>query len=130
SLSASASGARAEGSGRSSRTSRGRRCSRGSDRVGSDIVYPPPRGGRTRLPGAMRRSTERFLTTHVGSLVRPTEIADAIRAGGAPNVDARVSRAVRDVVRKQAEIGIDVVSDGEYSKPNFASYVNERLSGF
>jgi len=78
----------------------------------------------------MRRSTERFLTTHVGSLVRPPEIADAIRAGGARDMDARVSRAVRDVVRKQAEIGIDVVSDGEYSKPNFASYVNERLSGF
>src|SRR5438552_18234335 len=78
----------------------------------------------------MRRSTERFLTTHVGSLVRPPEIADAIRAGGAPDMDARVSRAVRDVVRKQAEIGIDVLSDGEYSKPNFASYVNERLSGF
>src|SRR5207237_10870754 len=78
----------------------------------------------------MRRSTERFLTTHVGSLVRPPEIADAIRAGGARDMDARVSRAVRDVGRKQAEVGIDVVSDGEYSKPNFASYVHERLSGF
>jgi 5-methyltetrahydropteroyltriglutamate--homocysteine methyltransferase len=78
----------------------------------------------------VRRSTDRILTTHVGSLVRPPEIADAIRAGGAPDMDKRVSAAVRDVVRKQAEVGIDIVSDGEYSKPNFASYVNERLSGF
>src|SRR5438874_1153747 len=68
----------------------------------------------------MRRSTERFLTTHVGSLVRPPEIADAIRAGGARDMDARVSRAVRDVVRKQAEIGIDVVSDGEAFLPAVA----------
>jgi 5-methyltetrahydropteroyltriglutamate--homocysteine methyltransferase len=78
----------------------------------------------------MRRSTGRFLCTHVGSLVRPPEIADAIRAGGAPNLDERVRTAIRDVVRKQAEVGIDIVSDGEYSKPNFASYVNERLTGF
>jgi 5-methyltetrahydropteroyltriglutamate--homocysteine methyltransferase len=78
----------------------------------------------------MLRSTERILTTHVGSLVRPRELVAAVRAGGVADVPERVRAAVRDVVRRQAEIGIDIPSDGEYSKPNFAGYVNERLSGF
>ena len=77
----------------------------------------------------MRRSTDRVLTTHVGSLVRPSEIAKEIRARRTPD-PAVVRDAVCDVVRRQAEIGIDIPSDGEYSKPNFASYINERLSGF
>jgi 5-methyltetrahydropteroyltriglutamate--homocysteine methyltransferase len=78
----------------------------------------------------MRRSTERILTTHVGSLIRPPEIANAIRAGGVADMDKRLRAAVCDVVKRQADVGIDIPSDGEYSKPNFASYVNQRLTGF
>jgi 5-methyltetrahydropteroyltriglutamate--homocysteine methyltransferase len=84
----------------------------------------------------MKRSTERILTTHVGSLVRPPDLVDLMRANENSQVydsnelAARVQSAVRDVVRRQVEIGIDIPSDGEYGKPSFTGYVNERLSGF
>jgi 5-methyltetrahydropteroyltriglutamate--homocysteine methyltransferase len=84
----------------------------------------------------MRTSTDRILTTHVGSLVRPESIRSLLRARAAGDaVDeaelaARVEEAVRDVVRRQAEIGIDVVSDGEMSKTSFLAYTDERLTGF
>lgn len=80
----------------------------------------------------MRRSTERILTTHVGSLIRPPELLDALRARErAPESwDRAVSSAVRDVVRRQHETGIDVVDDGEYSKTGFTAYVTDRLEGF
>jgi 5-methyltetrahydropteroyltriglutamate--homocysteine methyltransferase len=83
----------------------------------------------------MKRSSERILTTHVGSLVRPPEILECIltrAAGREVNEDTFervVSEGVCEVVRKQAEVGIDVPSDGEYSKPNFFSYATERLEG-
>jgi 5-methyltetrahydropteroyltriglutamate--homocysteine methyltransferase len=83
----------------------------------------------------MKRSTERILTTHVGSLVRPPEILEAVltRAAGRQRDEAAFERLVRDgvcdVVRKQAEIGIDIPSDGEFSKPNFFGYATERLDG-
>ncbi|HTS20453.1 MAG TPA: cobalamin-independent methionine synthase II family protein [Casimicrobiaceae bacterium] len=84
----------------------------------------------------MRRSTERFLTTHTGSLPRPDDLVRAMYAKeeGVP-VDpgalaARVASAVEDVVRKQAEAGVDVVNDGEMSKPSYATYIKDRLSGF
>lgn len=84
----------------------------------------------------MQRSTDRILTTHVGSLVRPPEIMALMQAKtkGTPapqaEFDATVTKAVAEVVRKQAEAGVDVVSDGEYAKINFAGYVGDRLSGF
>jgi 5-methyltetrahydropteroyltriglutamate--homocysteine methyltransferase len=84
----------------------------------------------------MKRSTDRILTTHVGSLVRPAEIVQLMRAKDdgqaydAEKLAATVRSAVREVVRKQVEVGIDVPSDGEYGKPSFSGYVNERLSGF
>jgi 5-methyltetrahydropteroyltriglutamate--homocysteine methyltransferase len=84
----------------------------------------------------MQRSTERILTTHAGSLPRPPEILAAIaaREEGRPVDDeahaARVREAVKEVVRRQVELGIDVIDDGEYSKPSFLTYVNERLNGF
>jgi len=84
----------------------------------------------------MQRSTERILTTHVGSLVRPPEIMALMEAKAkglsAPQsqFDATVSKAVAEVVQKQAAVGIDIVSDGEYAKINFAGYVGDRLSGF
>jgi 5-methyltetrahydropteroyltriglutamate--homocysteine methyltransferase len=84
----------------------------------------------------MRTSTDRILTTHVGSLVRPESIQTLLRARvGGEAIDegelaARVEEAVRDVVRRQAEVGIDVVSDGEMSKASFLGYTDERLTGF
>ena len=84
----------------------------------------------------MIRSTDRFLTTHTGSLPRPDDLIRMMYAKeeGVP-VDrgalaARVRSAVAEVVRKQADAGIDIVNDGEMSKPSYATYVKDRLSGF
>jgi 5-methyltetrahydropteroyltriglutamate--homocysteine methyltransferase len=84
----------------------------------------------------MIRSTDRFLTTHTGSLPRPDDLIRMMYAKeeGVP-VDrgalaTRVRSAVADVVKKQAEAGIDIVNDGEMSKPSYATYVKDRLGGF
>jgi 5-methyltetrahydropteroyltriglutamate--homocysteine methyltransferase len=84
----------------------------------------------------MKRSTDRFLTTHTGSLPRPEDLIRMMYAKeeGVP-VDAaalsqRVAAAVDEVVRKQAAAGVDVVNDGEMSKPSYATYIKDRLSGF
>ncbi len=84
----------------------------------------------------MQHSIGRILTTHVGSLPRPRDLLDLMKAklsGAAFDkaaYDERVKSAVAECVRKQVETGIDVVSDGEQSKPGFFSYVRERLEGF
>ena len=84
----------------------------------------------------MKRSSDRILTTHVGSLARPVDLLETMREkeNGRPYdaeaFDRRVRDAVADVVRRQAEVGIDVVSDGEQGKVNFITYVHERLTGF
>ncbi|HKF79150.1 MAG TPA: cobalamin-independent methionine synthase II family protein [Candidatus Dormibacteraeota bacterium] len=84
----------------------------------------------------MKRSSDRILTTHVGSLARPADLLETMRdkeQGRAYDREAfaaRVRTAVADVVRRQAAVGLDVVSDGEQGKPSFVSYVAERLSGF
>ncbi len=84
----------------------------------------------------MRRSTERILVTHVGSLPRPPELIEALVAAergqplDAAEYDARLKKAVNTVVKKQVELGIDIVDDGEMSKRGFAVYVNERLGGY
>jgi 5-methyltetrahydropteroyltriglutamate--homocysteine methyltransferase len=84
----------------------------------------------------MKRSTDRILTTHVGSLARPHGLLDVMRDKEQGNpYDANefsrlVREAVAEVVRKQSAAGIDIVSDGEMGKVTFATYVNERLSGF
>jgi 5-methyltetrahydropteroyltriglutamate--homocysteine methyltransferase len=85
----------------------------------------------------MKRSTDRILTTHVGSLIRPQELQDFLRAkqAGKPYDAAAYNKCLTDsvteVVRKQAEIGVDVVSDGEFGKSiSWSQYVLERLSGF
>jgi 5-methyltetrahydropteroyltriglutamate--homocysteine methyltransferase len=81
----------------------------------------------------VRRSIKRILTTHVGSLIRPPELLDALRARQAGDDNAwpeAVGRAVRDVVRRQIEAGIDIPNDGEYSKTGFTAYLSERLTGF
>lgn len=84
----------------------------------------------------MKQSTERILTTHVGSLARPNDLLEMLKtkaSGGSVDEGAfaaRVKSAVAEVVRRQAELGIDVVSDGEQGKPGFQTYVADRLSGF
>jgi 5-methyltetrahydropteroyltriglutamate--homocysteine methyltransferase len=84
----------------------------------------------------MSRDGDRILTTHVGSLPRPADLhamSLARRKGDAVDETQyrnTVRRAVSDIVRKQAELGIDIVSDGEMSKPSFITYINERLGGF
>jgi 5-methyltetrahydropteroyltriglutamate--homocysteine methyltransferase len=85
----------------------------------------------------MKRSTSRILTTHVGSLIRPDALQDFLRAkqGGKPYDQAAYDKCLADsvaaVVRRQAEAGIDVVSDGEFGKSiSWSQYVLERLSGF
>jgi methionine synthase II (cobalamin-independent) len=84
----------------------------------------------------MKRSTERILTTHVGSLTRPAEIVDAMRARVNNESYDRESfaeilrKGVSEVVRKPAQVGVDIVSDGEFGKSGFAVYINERLVGF
>ena len=83
----------------------------------------------------MKRSTDRILITHAGSLARPPELRDLLVAkdDGQPydptTLAARVRSAVRGVVRQQITAGIDVVNDGEQSKRNFTSYARERLGG-
>jgi 5-methyltetrahydropteroyltriglutamate--homocysteine methyltransferase len=84
----------------------------------------------------MKRSTDRFLTTHTGSLPRPDDLVRTMfaREDGVP-VDAtalaaRTRVAVAEIVRKQADAGVDVIDDGELSKPSYATYVKDRLAGF
>src|SRR5262249_19672812 len=84
----------------------------------------------------MRHSTQRFLTTHTGSLPRPDDLIQIMHAkeGGVP-VDrlalaARVREAVAEGGKMQTEAGIDLVSDGEMSKPSYATYIKDRLAGF
>jgi 5-methyltetrahydropteroyltriglutamate--homocysteine methyltransferase len=71
----------------------------------------------------MKTSTERILTTHTGSLPRPASLTD--RAD-----PEEVRAAVEETVARQRDAGIDIVNDGEVSKPSYATYVTERLSGF
>jgi 5-methyltetrahydropteroyltriglutamate--homocysteine methyltransferase len=84
----------------------------------------------------MKRSTDRILTTHIGSLPRPRELVAGFQAmeTGQPYDkaahEARIRSEVARVVRKQVEIGLDGVNDGEFGKPSFLTYVNTRLSGF
>jgi 5-methyltetrahydropteroyltriglutamate--homocysteine methyltransferase len=85
----------------------------------------------------MKRSTDRILTTHVGSLIRPQALQDIMRAKqGDQPYDQRVyetclKESIADVVHHQAEVGVDVISDGEFGKAiSWNQYVVERLSGF
>jgi 5-methyltetrahydropteroyltriglutamate--homocysteine methyltransferase len=82
----------------------------------------------------MKHSTERILTTHTGSLPRPDDLVEMMLAkeeGRDPlGLDERVRSAVAEVVQRQVEIGIDVIDDGEASKPSYSTYVKDRLTGF
>ena len=84
----------------------------------------------------LQQNTDRIQTTHIGSLPRPHHLLDRLKAKLSGQAfdqkafDAALRQAVADVVRKQVDCGIDIVTDGEFSKPGFFTYVQERLSGF
>jgi 5-methyltetrahydropteroyltriglutamate--homocysteine methyltransferase len=84
----------------------------------------------------MQRSTDRFLTTHTGSLPRPDDLVRMMYAKeegvpvDGPALAARIRAAVEDIVAKQREAGVDIVNDGEMSKPSYATYIKDRLNGF
>jgi 5-methyltetrahydropteroyltriglutamate--homocysteine methyltransferase len=84
----------------------------------------------------MKRSRDRFLTTHTGSLPRPLDLVRtmfakeedvAIETGA---LQSRIAAAVAEIVAKQVAAGVDVVNDGEMSKPSYATYIKDRLAGF
>jgi len=85
---------------------------------------------------SIQQNSGRIQTTHIGSLPRPHDLLDLMKAkfAGKPYdqklYDATVTKAVADSVRKQAECGIDIVTDGEFSKPGFFTYIQQRLEGF
>src|SRR5581483_4017382 len=101
---------------------------------GEPSCGPPASSEATRAPLAsvVRRSTDRILTTFVGSIIRPPALrrlqnADRVN----PDEYSETLRgAVAEAVRKQAEVGLDVVSDGEFGKSNWAGYILGRVSGF
>jgi len=84
----------------------------------------------------MKRSSDRILTTHTGSLPRPDDLVamvegrDQQELQNNPDFERRVAEAVRDIVQQQVEAQVDVVNDGEVSKVGYSTYVTERLTGF
>src|SRR6202041_3527629 len=93
---------------------------------------PSTKTGRT----DMKLSTDRILTTHVGSLPRPQALAELLvkkdqdQPYDHAELDRDVRQAVADIVARQVATGIDVVSDGETSKIGYATYIKDRLTGF
>ena len=84
----------------------------------------------------MKRSIDRILTTHTGSLPRPDDLLTMLQhkesgeAFDPAALTVRVKSAVAEIVRKQIEAGVDIVNDGEMGKPSYSTYVKDRLSGF
>jgi 5-methyltetrahydropteroyltriglutamate--homocysteine methyltransferase len=84
----------------------------------------------------MKTSTDRILTTHVGSLARPDDVLELLFAKergeqfDPARFESLVQTAVSDIVQRQADAGIDIVCDGEQSKSSFLTYISERLAGF
>ena len=84
----------------------------------------------------MKRSTDRILTTHTGSLPRPDDLLTMLQhkesgeAFDPPALATRVKSAVAEIVRRQMEAGVDIVNDGEMGKPSYSTYVKDRMSGF
>jgi 5-methyltetrahydropteroyltriglutamate--homocysteine methyltransferase len=85
---------------------------------------------------AVQQNTDHIQTTHIGSLPRPHNLLDVLKAKYAGHsfderqLNAVLTQAVADCVRKQVECGIEIVTDGEYSKPGFFTYIRERFDGF
>jgi 5-methyltetrahydropteroyltriglutamate--homocysteine methyltransferase len=85
---------------------------------------------------SLQQNTNHIQTTHIGSLPRPHDLLDLLKAkyGGQPydeaKLDATLAKSVTDSVRKQIECGLEIVTDGEFSKPGFFTYIRERFEGF
>ncbi len=85
---------------------------------------------------AVQQNTDHIQTTHIGSLPRPHNLLDLLKTkyAGQPyderQLNSVLAQAVADVVRKQVECGVEIVTDGEYSKPGFFTYIRERFDGF
>lgn len=77
----------------------------------------------------MRRSQGRFLTTHAGSIIRPRPLLEPARARSEA-YEAELAGDVAEIVRRQAEAGLDVVNDGEFGKESWSAYILGRISGF
>jgi 5-methyltetrahydropteroyltriglutamate--homocysteine methyltransferase len=99
-------------------------------------LYPQWASGNDSKGEKGKLVSNRILTTHVGSLPRPLELLQRMQARAAgEEVDERklgrlLADSVREVVARQVGIGLDLVSDGEFSKPSYATYVSDRLTGF
>ena len=84
----------------------------------------------------LQQNKDRIQTTHIGSLPRPHALLDLMKAkySGKPYDEAALEKqlaaSVKETIKKQAECGIDIVTDGEFSKPGFFTYIQERLEGF
>src|SRR5690348_8320364 len=81
---------------------------------------------------AMRKSSERILTTHTGSLPRPAAVVEQLLAGkrSGPELDAAVDKAVAAAIAGQLAAGIDIVNDGEQGRTDYTVHVIDRLNGF
>src|SRR5580698_384883 len=96
------------------------------------MLAPRPARRRERA----MHSVDRFLTTHTGSLPRPDDLIEMVIATqrgdevDAAALEARIASAVLESTRRQVEAGVDIVNDGEMSKPSYATYVLQRLTGF
>ncbi len=94
------------------------------------------RTGHREVIVGIQQNTDRIQTTHIGSLPRPHDLLDVMKAKlnkqpyDEGKYQALLKTAVADCVRRQAECGIDIVTDGEFSKPGFFTYIQERLEGF
>jgi 5-methyltetrahydropteroyltriglutamate--homocysteine methyltransferase len=92
--------------------------------------------GKNQPGDPMKTSQDRILTTHVGSLPRPPELRQMLvhKDQGEPydkeTLDRLARQAVVDIVRRQVAVGVDIVNDGEMSKPGYSTYIADRLSGF
>jgi 5-methyltetrahydropteroyltriglutamate--homocysteine methyltransferase len=84
----------------------------------------------------LQQNRDHIQTTHIGSLPRPHDLLDLMKAKFAGQkvnqaaLDAKIASAVKECVRRQVECGIEIVTDGEFSKPGFFTYIQERLEGF
>jgi len=92
--------------------------------------------GKNQPGDPMKTSQDRILTTHVGSLPRPPELRQMLvrkdqgEAYDKDTLDRLARQAVVDIVRRQVAVGVDIVNDGEMSKPGYSTYIADRLSGF
>src|SRR5262245_10571227 len=88
------------------------------------------------MPMALQQNSDRIQTTHIGSLPRPHDLLDVMKARYSGQAydqkayDALLTKSVADAVRRQVDCGIDVVTDGEFSKVGFFTYIRERLEGY